>query len=376
MTSNRLENLGGRRVLLTGHTGFKGGWLALWLQRLGAKVVGVALPPPPGPCFHAATGIDDLVDSRIADIRDQQAFDAAVAGFDAEIVIHMAAQALVRPSYASPVETFATNVVGTAVVLDAARRMPSLRAVIVVTSDKCYENNEWAWGYRENDPMGGSDPYSASKGCAELVAAAYARSFFATPGGPRLATVRAGNVFGGGDWAIDRLIPDLVRAANSGTALTIRNPSSIRPWQHVLEPLHGYLMLASGLLDDGDRHAGAWNFGPDPEGVVDVGTLARLIRDAWGPGAPRVNFGAATDNRHEAQVLRLDITKARTLLGWRPQLDLEASARMTADWYRAHAEGHTNMRAFSNVQIDRYLAIATRTDQHPEFAIRRLEQCA
>ncbi len=376
MAAHRLDMLRGRRVLLTGHSGFKGGWLALWLRRIGAKVVAVSLPPTSAPTLHESAGIDAAVDGRFADIRDQAAFDAAVGGYDAELVIHMAAQALVRPSYDNPVETFATNVVGTAVVLDAARRMPSLRAAIIVTSDKCYENNEWVWGYRESDPMGGSDPYSASKGCAELVAAAYRRSYFSEPGGPRLATVRAGNVFGGGDWAVDRLVPDLVRAARSGVPVAIRNPASIRPWQHVLEPLHGYLMLASALLSDGDQFAGGWNFGPDPDAVVDVGTLVALVCDAWGPGAPRVLFGVPGEGPHEANVLRLDTTKARTMLGWRPQLDLETSVRMTIDWYRAHAAGRTDMRAFTDVQIDRFLAVSERTGQQSEPVSGRVVKCA
>ncbi|WP_426166621.1 CDP-glucose 4,6-dehydratase [Sandarakinorhabdus sp. DWP1-3-1] len=368
-----LATLRGRRVLLTGHTGFKGGWLALWLRHLGADVVGIALPPPPGPSLHAAIGGDGLLDSRIADIGDAAAFDAALGDFDAEIVIHMAAQAIVRRSYAAPLETLQTNVVGTAVVLEAARRMPSLRAIVVVTSDKCYENNEWDWGYRESDPMGGADPYSASKGCTELIAAAYRRSYFSGPGTARLATARAGNVFGGGDWAVDRLVPDLARAAASGVPVSIRNPASIRPWQHVLEPLHGYLMLAAALLRDGDRHAGAWNFGPDPDGVVDVGTLAGLVRDHWGPGGPAMQLGdVAAGSLHEAQLLRLDTTKARTRLGWQPRLDLAASVRLTVDWYRAHAAG-ADMRDFSQRQLD---AFAGGAPAHVTEPMGDLRQCA
>ena len=255
----------GRRVLLTGHTGFKGGWLALWLQRLGATVVGVSLPPS-SPSFHAAVGMDELIDERIGDIRAPGTFADAIGWRDFDLVIHMAAQALVRTSYEMPVDTYLTNVVGTAVVLDAARRMPSLRGVVVVTSDKCYDNREWVWGYRETDPMGGRDPYSASKGCAELVAASYRASFFSDPDGAQIATARAGNVIGGGDWAADRLIPDLMRSVQWGAPARLRNPRSIRPWQHVFEPLRGYLMLAAALLQDGARYAGGWNFGPAMRG--------------------------------------------------------------------------------------------------------------
>lgn len=368
-----LSSLRGRRVLLTGHTGFKGGWLALWLRQLGADVVGVAQPAPDGPGFARAVGLDALIDHRIGDIRDPDGFAAAVADVDAEIVIHMAAQALVRPSYASPVDTYLTNVVGTAVVLDAARAMPSLKAAIVVTSDKCYENNEWVWGYRETDPMGGADPYSASKGCAELVAASYRRSYFADPAGAALATVRAGNVFGGGDWSADRLIPDIVRATVAGQPVLIRNPGSIRPWQHVLEALAGYLTLAAAMLDDGPRHAGAWNFGPDADAVVDVGTLARTMATAWGPGGPRFGFGSPS-GPHEAGVLRLDSTKARSLLGWRPVLDLDAAVQLTTDWYRAHAAGGTDMRRFTIDQIDRYQARAF--GPAPDDMTEDFRQCA
>ncbi len=244
------EALAGRRVLVTGHSGFKGGWLSLWLDRLGAEVRGISLPPPTDPSFFAATGIDGFVDSRFADIRDAEALRRAAAGFDAEVVFHLAAQPIVRLSHREPADTFATNVVGTANVLDLARSMPSLRAVIVVTSDKCYDNRGWSWPYRETDRLGGTDPYSASKACAEIVAESYRRNWFADPDGPQLATVRAGNVIGGGDWAADRLVPDIVRAASHGLPVLIRNPRSIRPWQHVLEPLSGYLLLAARLLSE------------------------------------------------------------------------------------------------------------------------------
>lgn len=363
--------LAGRRVLVTGHTGFKGGWLALWLRRLGAEVVGVALPPPVGPSLAGAIAIDRQVDSRIGDIRSRDSFAAALAGYDAELVFHMAAQALVRHSIADPVDTFATNVVGTATVLEAARHMPSLKAVVVVTSDKCYDNKEWDWGYRETDPMGGSDPYSASKGCTELVAASYRKTFFAHPGGPQLATVRAGNVIGGGDWSADRLVPDIVRAALKGVPVTIRNPASVRPWQHVLDALAGYLTVASRLV--GGEAGEAWNFGPDTAGVADVATLAGAVADAWGPGGPRFVFGANGDQR-EARLLSLDSSKARARLGWAPTLDRAATIRFTIDWYRAWAAGQADMTAFTNAQIAAFVATG---DQHDyELSAGKLKQCA
>jgi CDP-glucose 4,6-dehydratase len=346
--------LKGRRVLVTGHTGFKGGWLALWLRQLGAEVVGVALPPPPGPSFYECVGLKEVVDDRVGDIRSSQSFERAIAGVDAELVIHMAAQSLVRQSYVTPVDTYLTNVVGTAVVLDAARKMPSLRSAIVVTSDKCYENNEWVWGYRETDRMGGSDPYSSSKGCAELVVSAYRRSYFAQPGGPQLASVRAGNVFGGGDWAVDRLVPDIVRAVMAGAPVVIRNPRSIRPWQHVLEPLSGYLTLAARMIADGPRYAQAWNFGPDPDGVIDVETLACEIQRSWGAGGPELSLARTSQGPHEAGILKLDSTKAKTLLGWQPRLRIGEAIQVTVEWYRSYAAGNRALRALSEEQIRQY----------------------
>lgn len=348
--------LAGRTVLLTGHTGFKGGWMTLWLRRLGARVVGVALPPPPGPSFCEAARVLDLADSRFADIRDAPAYAAATADVDAELVVHMAAQPIVRRSYRDPVETFATNVVGTAVVLEAARRMPSLRATIVVTSDKCYENLEQIWGYRERDRLGGSDPYSASKGCAELVVESFRRSFFADPDGPQLASVRAGNVFGGGDWGEDRLVPDIMRAAAAGSTMRIRNPRSVRPWQHVLDPVNGYLSLAAALLEHGAAFAGPWNFGPDHEGSVEVAQLVRLIRTAFGPDAPAVEMDEGTTGPKEAGLLRLDCAKALLRLGWRSRLGLAEAVDLTVDWHRAQMGGREDMRALSEAQIERLAA--------------------
>lgn len=346
------SRLQGKRILLTGHTGFKGGWLSLWMARLGAEVRGVSLPPQE-PSLFGGAGIGDLIDSRLADINDRAELERAVGDFRQQIIIHMAAQSLVRPSYADPVGTFLTNVMGTANVLDLGRRQPDLRGIVVVTSDKCYDNREWVWGYRETDPMGGKDPYSASKGAAELAAEAWSQSFFQEPGGPRIVRVRAGNVFGGGDWAEDRLIPDIMRGARSGQPTVIRNPGSVRPWQHVLEPLSGYLTLAEWLLEDPERVAGAWNFGPGNEATVDVATLIATLSLHW-PGGLPYRIEPAPHGLPEAGLLRLDSTKAHVKLGWKPRLDLSSALRLTAEWYRADAEGQ-DMRAFTEAQIDAYV---------------------
>lgn len=347
--------LSGRHVLLTGHSGFKGGWMALWLQRLGARVTGVSLPPPPGPSLHDALGLDRLVDGRVGDIRDPVRFRHTIADVDADAVIHMAAQAIVRRGHADPVDTYLTNVVGTAAVLEAVRAMPSCRAVVVVTSDKCYDNRDWPWGYRETDALGGADPYSASKACTELVADSYRRTWFSEADAPRLATVRAGNVFGGGDWAADRLVPDIVRATLAGDPAFIRNPASVRPWQHVLEPLAGYLAVLASLLADG-RAAEAWNFGPGPADTVDVRTLAGLIAGRWGAGGPRFRFGSTDDRAApEARTLAIDSAKAHARLGWQPRLALEEAVGLTVDWYRHWASGAANMADFTRAQIESYV---------------------
>ncbi|SEI83355.1 CDP-glucose 4,6-dehydratase [Sphingomonas sp. OV641] len=360
------QALSGRKVLLTGHTGFKGGWLALWLRRLGADICAVALPPCDGaPSLFESARIAELLDHRIADIGDPAALTPVLAGVDAEVIFHLAAQSLVRPSYADPLGTFQTNVMGTAAIMDAARHMPSLRAIVIVTSDKCYDNREWTWGYRECDPMGGADPYSASKGCAELVADAFRRSYFSAPDAPLVATVRAGNVFGGGDWSVDRLVPDIVRAASTGLPLTIRNPLAIRPWQHVLEPLSGYLQVATALMEGDRSAAGAWNFGPDPAEAVNVGTFARTFVDCWGAGAPDIRYGQEVAAPHEAGVLRLDSTKARTGLGWHPRLSFEAAVALTVDWYKAHLRGQTDMRAYTQRQIELYTRDAGLARRNP-----------
>lgn len=346
----------GKRILVTGHTGFKGGWLCLLLRQLGAEVSGIALQrPPQGPDFFHAVDLANLVDHRIADIRDPAAYGAACQGLEPDLVFHLAAQALVRPSYADPVETFATNVTGTAVVLDAVRRMPSVRGVIVVTSDKCYDNREWEWPYREDDTLGGADPYSASKGCTELVAAAFRQSYFGDPTGCQIATARAGNVIGGGDMSLDRLLPDIVRATLADTAVTIRNPASVRPWQHVLEPLTGYLMLGAKLLgSDAANYATAFNFGPSADGFIDVEALARQFQHSWGPGVAQIAFGHRPDDPHEAGMLTLDSSKAQARLGWRARLTTEQAVAMAAEWYRAATRSGPDMRTFSEAQIARY----------------------
>lgn len=356
----------GKQVLLTGHTGFKGAWLALWLTKLGARVRAVALPPTADrPCMFSAARIEALVEHRIADIRCEEQFAAAIQGFDPDLVVHMAAQALVRPSYAAPIDTFRTNVIGTAVVMDAARRMERLRGIVVVTSDKCYENREWQWGYRETDRLGGKDPYSASKACTELVATSYRKSFFGEPDSAIVATVRAGNVIGGGDWSTDRLVPDMIRALAAGESVRIRNPASVRPWQHVIEPLAGYLQLAAGMLDGQRSLSGAWNFGPNAENVVDVGTLAQMLQQRWGPDAAPPHFDSPTSEKPEAGLLRIDSSKAMSELGWRPRLSLPETLAFTIDWYRACLSGSADLRMLSERQIDQYMNVPRRQHLAP-----------
>ena len=321
-----------KQVFVTGHTGFKGGWLSAWLLEMGAEVSGYALKPDTDPCFFHLCGLGDRVRSVIADIRDANALKRAIQESQPEIVFHLAAQPLVRRSYQDPVETFSTNVMGTVNLLDAVRRAPSVRAVIVVTSDKCYESKDTDGGYKEDDPMGGHDPYSASKGCAELVTTAYRRSYFADTSSPvAVASVRAGNVIGGGDWGEDRLVPDAVRALQQNQPLVVRNPEAVRPWQHVLEPLAGYLMLAERLYREKDPWAGAWNFGPRVQDAVPVATLANMVFRLWGKGGWQTD----TDQNqpHETQYLALDSSKARHTLGWRPQLSLEEAVGLTVSWY-------------------------------------------
>lgn len=340
----------GRPVFLTGHTGFKGAWLSLWLQRLGASVTGFALAPPTRPSLYEAARVAEGMASVLGDIRDAEALAAAMRAARPEVVIHMAAQALVRPGYADPVGTYATNVMGTVHLYEAVRQAESVRAVLSITSDKCYDNREWLWGYRESEPMGGRDPYSSSKGCAELVSAAYRDSYFS--GGDRplaLATARAGNVIGGGDWAQDRLIPDLFRAFGQGTPVQIRNPHAIRPWQHVLEPLSGYLMLAEKLHLEGAAWVGGWNFGPADSDARPVRWIVERLIELWGDGAPSWQRDAA-HQPHEAAHLKLDCSKANHLLGWRPHWNLDQALARCVEWQQAWRAG-ADMRQRSLGQI-------------------------
>ena len=349
----------GKRVFLTGHTGFKGSWLALWLQSLGAEVTGYALAAPTQPSLFEIASVGAGMHSVLGDIRDLSALQATLQAHRPEIVIHMAAQALVRPSYQNPVETYATNVMGTVHLLEAVRQTPGVRAVVNITTDKCYENREWVWGYREDEPMGGYDPYSNSKGCAELVSAAYRSSFFnpATYAshGVALATVRAGNVIGGGDWASDRLLPDILSAFAEGRPARIRNPSAIRPWQHVLEPLRGYLTLAERLYAQGPAFAEAWNFGPQDEDAKPVQWIVEHMAALWGAGAQWQTDGLA--HPHEAHSLKLDISKARSRLHWHPALRLPDALQRIVDWSRRHRDG-ADMRAVTLDQIAHYQQLA------------------
>jgi len=328
-------------VLLTGHTGFKGSWLSLWLQAMGAKVIGYALAAPTNPSLFDEANVAEGMVSIESDIRDFAALSAVFEKYQPEIVIHMAAQPLVRYSYANPIETYSTNVMGTVHVLEAARRTSSVRAIVNVTSDKCYENREWAWGYRENEAMGGYDPYSNSKGCAELVASAYRSSYF-NPGnftyhGVALASARAGNVIGGGDWADDRLIPDIMRAITQGKPVNIRNPHAIRPWQHVLEPLSGYLLLAQKLYQEGAAYAEGWNFGPNNDDAKPVQWIVESLTQSWGEDASWVLDKG--DHPHEAHYLKLDCSKAKAQLDWRPRWRLEDALAAIIDWHRAYRDG-------------------------------------
>lgn len=351
-----------RKVAVTGHTGFKGGWLVLLLEQFGAKVMGFALDPPTTPSLYELANVGRAIDSVIGDIRDYAALKLAIDRFEPEIVFHLAAQPIVRLSYDQPIDTYGTNVLGTVHVLEAARSTPSVRVIVNVTSDKCYENREWLWGYRENEPMGGYDPYSSSKGCAELVTSTYIRCYCQSPEhperGPALASARAGNVIGGGDWATDRLVPDIVRSFLAGREVLIRAPKAVRPWQHVLEPLSGYLQLAERLAGNGARYAGGWNFGPPSEAVADVATIAERIRAIW--GEPR-RWVDASDPRavHEARLLQLDSTKARMELGWSPRWSLDEALEATVRWYQL-ARDETSARNITRRQIEAYLSAPPR----------------
>jgi len=343
----------GKRVFLTGHTGFKGSWLSLWLQIMGAKLTGFALTPPTTPALFEEARVADGMTSIIGDIRDREVLARALVDADPEIVIHMAAQPLVRASYDDPVGTYATNVMGTVHLLEAVRAAPSVRAACIVTTDKCYENREWPWGYREDEAMGGHDPYSNSKGCAELVTSAYRRSFFGAGSRTGIASGRAGNVIGGGDWAVDRLIPDILQAFGEGREVLIRNPVATRPWQHVLEPLAGYLVLCQALWDNPEVAAGGWNFGPRDEDARPVEWIVRRMCEIWGEGAKWTRDQG--EHPHEANYLKLDISKARAQLGWQPRWTLAEALDRIVTWQRAWLSG-ADMHEFTTRQIAAYEA--------------------
>ncbi|RXZ30973.1 CDP-glucose 4,6-dehydratase [Oxalobacteraceae bacterium CAVE-383] len=346
----------GKKVFITGHTGFKGSWLTLWLNRMGAELSGYSLPPPSEPNMFELTHLKSAIHSTIGDVRDQKALTDAMIKAQPDIVFHMAAQPLVRESYRSPVDTFSTNVMGTVNLLEAVRAVPDIRSVVVITSDKCYENREWLWGYREDNPMGGHDPYSASKGAAELVTASYRRSFFNGNGDNQtaVATTRAGNVVGGGDFAPDRLVPDIIRALIRRESVTIRNPNAVRPWQFVLEPLRGYLTIAELLYESGQDYAEGWNFGPtetDAQTVAQIcATLGHSLQ-LYDVGTVEINLEKTTPPLHEAAMLRLDISKARQRLDWIPKMELYTALELTADWYATYLR-QGDLRARSEAQIE------------------------
>jgi len=339
----------GRKVFLTGHTGFKGSWLALWLDMLGAETHGYALPAPTAPALFEVARIKECAYSTIGDIRAPSQLAAAMHAAAPEIIFHLAAQPLVGEGYRDPVGTYATNVMGTLNLLEIARTLPGLRSIVVITTDKCYANHETGRAFRESDPLGGRDPYSSSKACTELVCEAYRQSFLAETG-IALATARAGNVIGGGDWASNRLVPDILRDLAAGQCARLRNPGAVRPWQHVLEPLAGYLALAEALTRSAD-FARAWNFGPETADCVTTGKLADLLTEAWGEGACWTH--AATDFPHEAGLLSLDADAAKTILKWRPKWPLKEAIRQTANWHRAWLSGE-DMQAICRARIAQY----------------------
>lgn len=350
VTADFWEN---KRVFLTGHTGFKGGWLALWLQQMGAKVKGYALSPHEGNNLFDVADVPSGMISEIGDIRNLVQLSESIQSFRPEIVIHMAAQPLVRESYVDPIGTYATNVMGTAHLLEACRTVKELRAVVVVTTDKCYENQEWHWGYRENEPMGGYDPYSSSKGCAELVTAAFRRSYYQGTQ-TAIASARAGNVIGGGDWSEDRLIPDILDAFNRKAPIIIRNPLATRPWQHVLEPLSGYLMLAEALYHKGEVFAEAWNFGPEDSDCREVQWILDHLKRYW---PHKVAWQLDKNNNpHEAKFLKLDCSKARARLKWKPRWRLEKTLENIVIWNKAW-KGGQNMKEHCLNEIDRFNGI-------------------
>jgi CDP-glucose 4,6-dehydratase len=340
-----------KRVFLTGHTGFKGSWLSLWLQHMGANVKGFSLAPNTKPNLFEEAQVMEGMQSEFGDIRNLQDITRSMLEFDPEIVIHMAAQPLVRLSYSEPVETYATNVMGTIHVLEAVRKCKNIKSIVAITTDKCYENKEWHWGYRENEPMGGFDPYSSSKGCCELLIASYRSSYFSTSESPALASVRAGNVIGGGDWSDDRLIPDILKAFEKLEPVVVRNPLSTRPWQHVLEPLSGYLVLAEKLYQDGNQFAEAWNFGPKDEDCQSVEYILNTMVENWGTGA---SWQLDTNsNPHEAGFLKLDCSKAKQKLSWEPKWNLPFTLNTIVNWQKSFLNKE-NMREICQKEIELY----------------------
>ncbi|MFH2133394.1 MAG: CDP-glucose 4,6-dehydratase [bacterium] len=336
--NKQMDFWNGKKVFVTGHTGFKGSWLSVWLNKMQAKVAGYSLAPPTQPNLFELTNLHTLVETTIADIRDLKQLKGAIHQFQPEILFHMAAQPLVRESYLTPVETYETNVMGTVNVLEAVRSCGSVKAVVIITTDKCYANQEWIWGYRENEPMGGYDPYSSSKACAELVVDGYRQSFFHpddySAHGVAVASARAGNVIGGGDWSADRLIPDCIRAVLDRKEIILRNPSAVRPWQHVLEPLNGYLLLAQKLVESGCRYAGAYNFGPVDGDCAAVVEVVKMLCDSWGGDA---TYRVQNDSGpHEANILKLDCSKARHELNWVPRWRLEKAIDLVVEWSKAY----------------------------------------
>jgi CDP-glucose 4,6-dehydratase len=345
----------GKKIFLTGHTGFKGAWLSILLRLLGAHVSGFSLPPATKPNLFSVLHLESDIDSFYGDIRNPELLKSRLIESDPDIVIHMAAQAIVRESYENPIETYAVNVLGTAHLLEAVRSSNKKRAVICVTSDKCYENREWPYKYRENDPMGGWDPYSASKGCSELVISSYRNSFFNNEQygkhGVALASVRAGNVIGGGDWGRDRLIPDIMRAFSGKKSVIIRNPAAVRPWQFVLDLLSGYLILAERLYEQGQEFTGAWNFGPNDNDERNVRSIVERISEIWGDGAHWESDPESTKQPHEAFTLKLDSSKSRSKLGWLPSCTIDEVLEYVVDWYKNYYSSRTEMRTFTEEQI-------------------------
>ncbi|MFN8575923.1 MAG: CDP-glucose 4,6-dehydratase [Candidatus Sericytochromatia bacterium] len=347
----------GKKVLLTGHTGFKGSWVAQWLLELGADVCGYSLNPPTEINLFDKLNISNEINHNISDIRDYDSLIKVFKEFKPDIVFHLAAQPLVRESYITPIDTFQTNVIGTANVLEAIRYCDSVKAGVIITTDKCYENKEWVYGYRENDPMGGHDPYSASKGCAELVTSSYRNSFFnvdkfGDSHNVTIASTRAGNVIGGGDWAVDRLVPDCIRALTKNETIIIRNPISTRPWQHVLEPLSGYLWLGAKMLEDGKKYSEAWNFGPNDEDVLTVEELVKNVIKYWGNGEYKI---VSDKIYHEANLLKLDISKAFFKLNWKPVYKANNAIKKSIEWYKNYYQGSQDIKSLTIKQINEYI---------------------